>query len=244
MRQLATRITFFDNLETQVKIFQRQALQAHREPTRKNVHQLRITVRRIRASLWLAEHGSPPVSCEKIKSQLCQLGHALGKLRELDVAIQDAEKFHLKTKRLKQKRKSAQNNLRRESMIRHCLKISKGLQKILTKKMDCQKLNLNPGFTILQRKFLPWTQKTLKANDDFHRLRILTKKTRYALEIIGKPTGPLRDLQEILGVGHDLEVLQKFLGKNPILQSEMNKHYKNALLLIRPTIRFAMNNLK
>lgn len=242
---MTSRSALLDNLKTQASIFQKQALKTRRNPTnKKSVHQLRITVRRIRAALWLAEHGTPSLIFGKLKVKLRSFGQTLGRLREIDVAFQDAEKYHLDTNRLKKKRKSALRDLKRIITSKQSLKISSALDKAIAKINEHRELNINSGVSLLQKKILPWTNRTLTADEDFHNLRIITKKTRYALETIGKPIQPLRDLQEILGKGHDLKVLQDFLGETPMLQSEMIKQYKEARRLIRPTIRFVINNLK
>lgn len=231
------------DFKTYVKKFEKQVRRTRREISPKNVHQLRVTVRRIRAVLWLAEHGTPSLSFGKLKVKLRQLGQALGSLREIDVAIRDAEKHDLPTNRLKKKRKSARRDLKRQMTAKPSLKMMARLDEALGKIKKRREFNISHGVSLLQKRILPWTHRVLRTGDDFHRLRIITKKTRYALEAIGKPSRPLRDLQEILGKGHDLEVLQNYLGKEPALQAEMKKQYNQARRLVRPTIRFAVKSL-
>ena len=227
-----------NNLKARATMFQRQAQKTRLAPTKKNVHQLRITVRRIRAILWLTEHGTPSLSFDKLKVKLRSVGRTLGRLREIDVALEDAKKYHLKTNSLKKRRQLARKELKKKFTSKLGKKIRAGLDQAITKLKQQQELNIRPGISLLQKKILPWAHKKLKTDDDFHNLRIITKKTRYALEVIGKPTQPLRKLQDILGKGHDLKVLQDYLGENPTLQSEVTKQYKQARPLVRPTINF------
>lgn len=241
---MTLRSILIKNLERDAKALKRQALQARHDPCKKNIHQLRITVRRVRAVLWLIEHGSSHLSFRKLKANLRNLGHALGRLREIDVAIQDAKKYHLRVTRLKNKRQAARKSLRGTLGRRRLLKISSGLDKTIFKINECQKLDVRSAASLLQNRVRPWKHKRLKTDDDFHSLRIATKKTRYILESIGRPAQPLRDLQEILGKGHDLEMLQEFSGKNPMLYSEISKQYRQARRLSQSTIRFALNSLE
>lgn len=241
---MVVKEAFLNKLETLARKFQKQAYRTRRDRTRKNVHQLRVTVRRIRAVLWLAEHGSPPLSFGKVKLALRDFGQALGKLRELDVAIQDAGQFHLDTSKLQKKRKAARRNLKRQMTTQQCLKIPSRIDDAIAKINGRRSLDISRGVFLLQKKILSWPHRTLKTGDDFHNLRIIIKKTRYALEAMGKPTRPLRGLQGILGKAHDLEILQNYLGANPVLRSEVTKQYKQARRLIRPTIRFAILQMK
>jgi len=231
------------HLKTQIHLFKTQLVNSHRIPIKKNVHQLRITSRRIRAAIWIIEHGTPHLSFKKLLSELRKLSRVLGQLRELDVAIQDANKYHLKTSKLKKKRQSARNTLLSQTNSRHRKKIVTYLNKALIKIQNHQEQKIASGVVVLRKRILPWAQKKIVTEDDFHRLRILTKKTRYILETIGKPVQPLRELQDVLGKGHDLEVLQDFSKRNPKIQNASKEQYRSALHMVRPTLHFAVKQL-
>lgn len=237
------RSDLLQNFSNQMRIFERQIASTHRKHTNKNIHQLRITTRRIRAVLWLVKHGVPHLSFETLNSDLRKLSQALGFVRELDVAIQDAKEFRLQTKKLKKRRRSARKNLFELTDDRHRRKMIRRLHKAFIEIQRHQEQTLAPGMNLLKHKLLPWTRKFLTTQDDFHKVRIITKKTRYILEIIGKPSQPLCELQDVLGKGHDLEVLQDYVKASPQVHEAAKEHYQKGLRMIRPTLRFALRQL-
>lgn len=242
-----TRLKAFFKMRTyfakQIQEFQRQAPRVYQNPSKKNVHQLRVTVRKIRAALWLLDQGSQNVSLGKLSRDLRKLGHSLGHQREIDVAIEDATARGLKTAKLETRRRREMKNLRRDLNFERRDRIARRLKKVLSKISHRQKLDLKIGLLKLRNKLKPWEQRSVLRNRDLHQLRIMVKKVRYALEAIGKPVAPLKELQTLLGRGHDLEILQEFLGKNSELQSEMAVEYKKAKNKIQPAIRFVLKQL-
>ena len=118
-------------LTNQEHLFEKQVQETYQDPTRKNVHELRVTVRRIRAALWLIEHGSPRISFGKLPSSLRKIGQVLGEQRELDVAIQDGTNYHLKTKKLKSQRRSTRKILCSKINSKHRKKIHRQLERLL-----------------------------------------------------------------------------------------------------------------
>ena len=76
-----------------------------------------------------------------------------------------------------------------------------------------------------------------------HELRVTLKKIRYALEAMGRPATPIKYLQDILGEVHDLETLLKLTGKNKKIKKEQQALSDEALLLMKPALRFALEHL-
>lgn len=231
-------------LSSQKHIFKKNIRRTYQDPTRENVHKLRVTIRRIRAVLWLIEHGSPHISFGRLPSSLRKLGLVLGEQRELDIAIQDATHYHLKTKKLKSRRRSTKNILFSKIGSKHGKKIQHKLKKAVRQMQSHPELNLTVGLSQLRGRLIPWLRKTRIDDKDLHRLRVTIKKTRYALEAIGKPVQPLRNLQGPLGRGHDLKVLQELTEKNTKAQSAAAAHYKKARQVIQPALRFAIKQLE
>jgi CHAD domain-containing protein len=236
--------TLIHYLEDQRAAFAEQAEDAFQKPTKQNIHDLRVTVRRIRAVLWLLERSSPNRHFPKLSSSLCKFARVLGELRELDVAIKDAHDYQIADSDLKSKRINGQDRVSRRIDLPHRKKVLRRLDKAIEDLHLRPNLNLHPGICALQQRLSPWRGKKNLESQEFHRLRIATKKARYALEAIGKPVEPLRRLQDLLGRGHDLQVLQELSEKNPFVQADMISRYQEASPLIQSTLEFAVKQLK
>jgi CHAD domain-containing protein len=237
-------IVLVDYLIQQKHLFEKQGRRTYQDPTRKRVHELRVTLRRIRAVLWLVEHGSPRISFGKLPSFLCKLGQVLGEQRELDVAIQDATHYQLKIEKLKSQRRSKKQTLFANIDSKHRKKILRELERVVRKLQSHPELNLTEGLARLRGRLIPWTRKARINDCDLHELRITAKKARYVLEAIGKPVQPLRKLLGPLGRGHDLQVLLDLSGKNVKIQSDADIQYQRARRTIQSALRFAIKQLE
>lgn len=211
---------------------------------KKSVHSLRVTVRRLRAVLWLGTHSSPRLSFKSLPSMLRKLGQALGKLRDLDVAIQDSSNYHMNMKSLIPQRILNAENLLHQVDPKNVKQILFQLDKALEKLQKHPELDLNAGLLMLRGQLNPWLKKNKIRDNQLHKLRIFAKKTRYTLEAVGKPVRPLKKLQNLLGRGHDLEVLQDLLGKNVVVKSDEVFQYQKAKRVIKPALHFAIKQLK
>lgn len=164
----------------------------------------------------------------------------------MDVTIRTANEYEIKIKSLKQRRRSVRKNLAKLINSRYRRNFEIQINKVLKKIQHHKEQNLGPGVTILRRKILPWTRHKLTTDEDFHNLRITSKKTRYALEALealGKSTQPLQNLQYILGRAHDLEVLQDLSDRKSELREDTKKAYRKALKIVQPTLCFAEKQL-
>lgn len=235
---------FVELTQAQAPRLRRQIANVHQAPTPERVHRLRITIRKIRAALWLVEHGSPRLSFRKLQAELRGLGRSLGQVRELDVAIQDAKKYRVKTKRLKKARRVVRRSLVRKSNSHHRKEITTLFAQALGEMRRHGEITLRPAVTSLRKRISPWKKRKLRADVDLHQLRIFTKKVRYSLEAMEHPASPLRDLQAALGRGHDLEVLGNFAAKNRRLGQDAKKQYRTALDMRCSCLEFADRHLR
>lgn len=233
-----------DYLSRQKELFENQFRRTYQVPTKKNIHDLRVTVRRIRAALWLTEKGSPHIPYGKLPTSLRELGHVLGKLRELDVAIQDATFYRLKTKKLKSQRRTEKQKLLSKIESKHYMKILCNLETAVKKLRQKPELDLKVGLLRLRERIIPWMRKKKINDNELHDLRIIVKKIRYVLESVERPIYPLRKLQTPLGRGHDLEILQELSGKSKKIQTDSSAYYQKARKIILPTLHFAIEQLE
>lgn len=224
--------------------FKSQARKLYRDPSRQNVHNLRVTNRRIRAVLWLAEQGSPDATFGKLQTSMHHLGRVLGACRELDVAIQDAARYQLVVKKLKSHRRSMKRKAVSAVRPKQRKKILRQIDSVVIWLVKNPVADLAPGIYRLRSRIDPWMKKSKIKDRDLHELRIAAKKTRYAFEAIGKPVQPLRRLQTLLGRGHDLQVLQAHLGKNKKIQFDATQEFQKARRVIKPALRFALKQLE
>jgi CHAD domain-containing protein len=158
---------------------------AHNRPKKNNVHQLRITVRRMQSIVWVINH-SEPRQCRHFSKHLKSFIRELNKIREIGIA---------------------------------------------------------PATYKMKHRIVPWLQRTRIRDRELHTLRVITKKTRYALETIGRPSTPLKNLQRRLGRVHDYEVLCTLLKEKKRIENDLNRSNRAARILIRPALKFAIRHL-
>lgn len=76
-----------------------------------------------------------------------------------------------------------------------------------------------------------------------HRLRIEAKKARYVLELLGLPPAQLVVVQRGLGRWHDLEVLQRELGRNPRAAREQRTARARAMRVLDHAVETSSRSL-
>lgn len=215
-------------LKQQEREFAKSANSLHHKPRGKNVHELRVTARRLHAILWILRKSAPHFKFRQLNRSLKKMTRVLGRARELDVAIKDAETYGLSTRKLKKQRKKFREQARKSLPVRKSKKLLRELAAVQ------QKLQLQPDFDPAQ------TVSTLRnlnfRTDDLHRVRISIKKIRYAREAIAKPVASLTRLQEALGRVHDLEILEKLAGKKKKITKDRDRQRQEAVGLLK-TIR-------
>jgi CHAD domain-containing protein len=202
----------------QIKTFENVLKKASQHPTPKRIHKIRISIRRL----------SVVLNSRKLK----ELAKVLGKERDLDVAILNAKKYDLGTKRLiadkkKIRKKSLKEMKNFNTKLLHHVPDAKIL---ICYKIKMRKLNLQ------LEKF----QSMEMTGKKIHQLRIAIKEVRYGLEAIGLPYVRLQKMQDLLGHIHDLEVLQKLKRKHKKIQkdkemaiSEFHRSYRSLIGFMR-----------
>lgn len=230
-------------LKEQTRLLKRLGSPAGAKPSRRSVHELRIATRRARAALWILERGSVRIRSKKLSRRLHALGRALGKVRELDVAVEDAKTYGLDPSGLKALRKTERRRLQKTLRQARFRRLSRELEAVAVK----TKSRTGPGFEEAAGALLDLLHRRLRTSSkkeaELHRIRIAMKKIRYCLEAARRPTKPLQKLQDAIGKAHDLEVLEALCGKTPAASRDRAKFESRAKRLIRPALRFALEQL-
>lgn len=222
---------------TQSAALARLLKRVRRRPSVGDVHDLRVATRRARAALWVLRKSSPEPRVKSLNRRLRKMGKALGAVRELDVAIKDAKAYGLDPAPLKARRSAERKRLRRALMGEKTKELLRGMASVAeTMKRHPAQKSPKP-LAELRRKLAPWGAAAPPKEARLHELRIAVKKTRYALEALGKPVKPLKALQDALGKTHDLAVLQGHLGPSAAAQRDLRRYAAKSMRLARPALR-------
>jgi len=214
-----------------------------RHPAGRDVHALRLTIRRTRSVLWCLKNSSAHLRFEKLNQELCNLGEALGCVRELDVSIQDADCYKIDSDSLSQQRKMARRKLRKVLNPHAIRKFERKFSRVRTAVLRCRNVSFEKARSKLMKILIEELDRHIVGQSKHHRLRIKMKKVRYAFEVMGIATGPIKRLQIILGGAHDLEFLQEQTGRNRKVELDRLVFDKKAAYLIKPALRFAIHEL-
>jgi CHAD domain-containing protein len=193
------------------------------------VHDLRVTIRRLSMLLWLWK---PLIRTPGIRRRLRRLRRGLGPARETEVHLVLVRRLRLAPSEPGRTARAAliQDLDRQRRRMRHAaarrvarLEIGRWLERAAGKLGPGVG---HPGFVVepgvrlerLRSRALATLLAARDANDleSFHRARVALKRWRYAQEIVeevlgrGPETG-LAELQETLGVVHDLAMLEAYL---------------------------------
>lgn len=204
-----------------LKLFEVLLENAAKDPTTKNIHDIRVTMRRL----------SVVLNSRNLK----KLAKVLGKKRDLDVAIKNARVYGLGTKKLEK----AQNKAKKKS--KHELK---NFNPTSLKRTPHK--NILMGFKMMMRKLtgeLDELETMDMTKKQLHHLRINLKQVRYGLEAIGQSQVKLQKMQDLLGNIHDLENLQKLKGKKTKIKKDEDTFIQKVKASYRPVIRSARKTL-
>lgn len=196
---------------------------------RKEVHNIRISLHRIRSLLELTKIKSSPLE---------KLDKDLGKVRDLDVAIKNAIHYGLPTKKLEKKRKEK---------AKDAIKFLHNKKNKVLNSLDKaglrfeKKVDLKIAAGELQHKLHDFDHPL--QDDELHKVRIGLKKVRYLLESTGKSVVRLKKIQDQLGEVHDLQVLSEFYHHNPHLKNDKRIKSLKAKRTVRPIFKLASKRL-
>jgi len=205
-----------------------------------SLHRLRVALRRMQAAVWLLRQSPRGPHFEKLMRELASLGGALGKVRELDVAIKDAGRYGIGCAGLRTRREKAKDKLRGQLAEPRRRRLAKRIAEALVT-VDAFPPQIFGEVRIrLHHKLARTLERKNRSPHDLHRLRIVLKKIRYLLESMGRGTGPLRKMQRILGNFHDLQALQELTGPKLSLAKRQVSLRKNLNLQVPPVMRFAL----
>ena len=200
-----------------------------------SLHDMRVATRRMRAALRLFREALPPRETERLRRELRELGQALGRVRDLDVQIEQVEAWRpaLLTvppaalepllARLRERRAAAREELIGWLDSPRCRRLFASLRarlgRVPARRAGGGEPIRSAGPRLIRRarrRVLEQGRGLTPASPpaDLHRLRILGKRLRYALEFLepvyGPPARPLIralvEVQDILGLYQDAQV--------------------------------------
>jgi CHAD domain-containing protein len=178
-----------------------------------DLHQLRIATRRLRAVVWISRHSKTGPRLGRLKKELRALGHTLGERRTLDVLQREANRYRYP------KRKQSRSEAKIEENLRRSLSPSKRNRLHVLAGQACSKLRRVKSSELLSiaAEMIAKVEELKRAKPHgshaWHLVRIEVKKLRYAFEILGLDCKCLKEIQDLLGKAHDLEVMMEHFGK-------------------------------
>lgn len=230
-------------LETQSKAITCLAPKKSRQLSGKDVHELRVATRRARATFWILRHSSAHIRFEELDNDLRKLGKALGHVRELDVAILDANRFGIDATKLIARQKIFQMKLQKRINRNQQNHLSTQLSAAENAAHAMSPIFLGEARDTLRARLNRQLDRHLHGQTKLHQLRIMMKKARYVLEALGRPVSPMKSLQDLLGDAHDLEFLQTLIGKNATIKAEQRSLNDKAIRVAKSALRFAVSQL-
>lgn len=213
--------TLLQYKDEQLKLFEVLLKKASKHPSTKNIHQIRVSMRRLGVVIN--------------SRNLHELAKALGKERDLDVAIKNARIYGLRTGKLERAQKKARKKSKRVLKAFNPTSLKRPPHKniLMTYKMMMRKLTGE----------LAGLEKMDMNKKQLHLFRITLKQVRYGLEAIGQLQDKLQKMQDLLGRIHDLENLQKLKGKKTRIQKDEDRAIQKVVAIYRPIIRAALKIL-
>jgi CHAD domain-containing protein len=208
-----------------------------------DVHHMRVTTRRLRASLWVVRHCMESKRAEQLHRDLRGIGQALGERRMWDIALDDAEHYRGETREIKKRRERAHARMRRalrNGRVRAAAKDLKRLERAISGMMLERLAPWLQGYEWELAYGLMRRPETPKKR---HELRIQAKKVRYVLECLGRRVPSLEKLQDHLGREHDLIVVREIIGAKRGLARDQRIARTSANRVMPRALRSAMRQL-
>ncbi len=209
------------------KQFSRLARRVRKSSNPEDLHDLRVLTRRFRAVIWLSRHSRGGPRLGRLKKMLRDLGKALGERRALDVMAKDAVRYGLRRRDLDHKLKLDMKKARGKIMTalskRRLCELERLLSHARDRLRDRQAEDFSLAVSELIAKSVELQALRPKQAKEWHLLRIEVKKIRYASELLKVKTSELKRVQDLLGRGHDLDVLMTRFGAKRKIGSDIKK---------------------
>lgn len=229
----------------QTERFRRLLKETRENADAKNVHQLRVSTRRLRAALAIARSlGGDGKSERKAQKRLKKLGKALGAWREADVLQQDLAAFGLASAAVSAGPRASRKIIRDE--LPSGKKFARELRQVEEHLRQPGRRPFEKIVSDLRLKVEALQAADFARPEELHLLRIQIKKIRYSFEIMGLPVEELKGLQRLLGELHDAEVLAEYLRKRgaqvpeklalAVVERRRQERLEAARRKIRPTL--------
>ncbi|HKW14995.1 MAG TPA: CHAD domain-containing protein [Candidatus Krumholzibacteria bacterium] len=209
-----------------------------------DVHDLRVTTRRLRASLWVLRHCTESSVAERSHRELRAIGKVLGERRMWDIAKRDAETYRAPTGAIEKKQKRAHARLRRALRRPRVRKLLKDLRKLEKTIPHLRLERLVPWLQGYEWELAYRMHRRPTVPTERHELRILGKKVRYVLECLGRNAARLEALQDHLGREHDLVVLHGMIGARRGVARDRRAAVLRANRVMTPALRSGMRELR
>lgn len=204
--------------------------------TRAGVHDLRVSIRRLRAQIVMIDKNSIYHPVDSLDKNLKRLGRALGERRQWDVALQEARQFHLAKDKLRKDQKRAGDKLLKFLRRPEVQELPQELSRF-ERPLKNANINVRPShIKDLRSQLKSWLKYRSFSSQQLHELRISTKKIRYAMESLDLPVAELKQLQDHLGRSHDLTVLCEYFEDAKVVQKADRKERRRANKRIRPAL--------
>jgi len=228
----------------EAKTFKKLSRQMYSEMTIEEVHDFRVLTRKLRAPLWLVHHCNDSKKARRVGRELQNLGQRLGKMRQLDVAIGDAQKLRFDPKKLHLQRALATTGLHHQLEPERINKLVKHLGSAASCVNKTREKDVRAFLKTLEGKVTRRFGQLPKTKAGRHRLRILVKKVRYLIESFGERSDVLEHLQDHLGRERDLSNFQSIFGKTKDLHRQEAGEIAGAEQALAPALRSALKKLE
>jgi CHAD domain-containing protein len=238
----ATALGFSRAMSRRIATVTRLLGDAARKPDPDTLHDLRTGIRRIRAGLAMTDLS--PAESARLDRRLKGTLKALGRARDLDVAIDRAKELGLKTDKLRSLRKRAGTKLDRALRKRCRRRLERSLGRATPRITARNAARTKRTALGLLKTLGRYKHRIPRAKPEYHELRKSMRKARYTLELAGKSADRLVKLQDVLGELHDFEILNGFIGPKDVIELRERKCMKRASTLVPGTARFAIRSLQ
>ncbi|MBI1860596.1 MAG: CHAD domain-containing protein [Deltaproteobacteria bacterium] len=227
--------------QNDLKSLDASARKTRKSPSIKNVHELRVLIRRVRSQLWLIPKEQRTRAIKKARRDLKKIASLLGEQRKYDVAITDAQELGLAVASLRKERERARLRIPPALKGRKRDRVRKQIREAIRDTNRLSSSTLIPRIERLRKELeggLP------KSQTDRHQLRISVKRARYVLKRFGYNPKSLHELQDLLGRWQDLATLGDLIGPHPRVTRALNAQWKRLKPHVKPALATASRALK